>query len=127
MFRRLLPLVLVAFALFLTAAAPASAQNAPLSVDFAFVAGGKTLPAGDYTVDVSQADRVVLTPAQGTAIDITPLKPKATKNVDRTTLVFELVGSSWFLTEAHIAGQGRFVVGDTVESQDRRTVKAAKK
>lgn len=125
MYRRLSVLACLLLALGL--AAPALAQNAPLSVDFEFVAAGKVLPAGDYSIDVSQADRVVLTPVQGAAIDITPLKPKAAKHVDRTTLVFELVGSKWFLTEAQIAGQGRFVVGTAVAPQDRRTVKAAKK
>ncbi len=119
--------LLACLVLTLGLAAPAVAQDAPLSVDFEFVAAGKVLPAGQYGVGVSQADRVVLTPADGTALEIPPLKPRNPKNVDRTELVFELVGSKWFLSEANVAGQGRFVVGKAVTPQDRRTIKAPKK
>lgn len=113
----------------MTMAAPAWAQE-PASgvvVKFPFVAAGKVLDPGTYAIAASPDGKVRLTPEKGGAAqDLTPVKTLNRRKVERPELVFELVGSMWFLTEAWIPGADGFQVGKVDASQERKSVKAPK-
>lgn len=103
------------------------AQAPSLEVDFPFLAANKTLKAGSYSVDITDAGRVVLTPGQGgTALDIEPQKKLSDRKVDRLELVFDVVGSATFLSEVKVPGKGHYLVGRQPDAQERKTVKGPK-
>lgn len=122
--RRVVGMVFVAV---MVMAASAWAQEPGVPVDFGFVAAGKVVEAGTYSVSTAPNGNVLLTSAAGgTAIELPPIKQISKRNVDRPQLVFDLVGSVWFVSEAWLPGQGGYQVASVETSQSRKTVKAPK-
>jgi hypothetical protein len=106
-------------------AAMAIAQEPSLSVDFQFAAAGKLMDAGTYAVSTTANGNVVLTPEKGTGTELPALR-SVTRTVERAELVFDKVGSVWFLSEVWVPGQGRKVVGKVENSEERKSVKGPK-
>jgi hypothetical protein len=118
--------VVFIFAFVLAAAAWTQAQAPTLKIDFRFVAAGKALNAGNYSVAVAPNGNVVLTPESGgTAIEV-PTTKTVNKTVQKDQLVFDLIGSMYFLTEAYVPGKGICILASADGSQDRKNVTAAK-
>ena len=118
---------IVTVALVLAVSALASAQTPTVKVGFNFVAAGKTLNAGTYSVDVAANGNIVFTPEQGgAAVEIPQLKVLSKRKVDRVELGFNLVGSAKFLTEVWVPGQGGFQVDNVPYTEDREMVTGPK-
>jgi hypothetical protein len=105
----------------------AHAQAPTVNIDFAFVAAGKTLNAGSYTVDVAPSGNVVLTAADGGAsVEIPDTKKLSDRKFDRPELMFDVVGSARFLAQVKLPGKGHFVVGRQEGAVEQETVKGPK-
>ena len=118
-------LVIVA-AFILAGASWARAQAPAVNIDFRFIAAGKTLNAGAYSVDVSPSGNVVLTAEGGAAVECPDTKKLNDRNVDRPELMFDVVGSARFLSQVKLPGKGHFVVGRQESAQEQQTVKGPK-
>jgi len=118
-------LVIVA-AFILAGASWAHAQAPAVDIDFRFVAAGKTLNAGTYSVDVSPSGHVVLTAEGGAAVEFPDTRKLNDRNVDRPELIFDVVGSARFLSQIKLPGKGHFVVGRQEGAQEQQTVKGPK-
>lgn len=110
----------------LAAGTPAWAQDPSLSIKFPFAVGGKVLDAGTYSVGTASNGNVVLTPESGAAVEVAPIKEISQRKVDRPELVFEVVGSMYFLSEVWLPGKGGTLVGKVDYSQERKSVKGPK-
>ncbi|MDO8835279.1 MAG: hypothetical protein Q7V01_06765, partial [Vicinamibacterales bacterium] len=117
----------IAFVILLTASTWAQAQDPSLTITFPFAVGGKVLDAGNYSVGTASNGNVVLTPETGgAAVEVAPIKAISQRKVDRPELVFELVGSVYFLSEVWLPGKGGTLVGKVDYSQERKSVKGPK-
>ncbi len=124
---RIIRFFIVTVALVLAIGALASAQTPTVKVGFNFVAAGKALNAGTYSVDVAANGNIVFTPEQGgAAVEIPQLKVLSKRKVDRVELGFNLVGSAKFLTEVWVPGHGGFKVDNVPYTEDRETVTGPK-
>jgi hypothetical protein len=118
---------IVTVALVLVASAMALAETPTVKVGFNFLAAGKTLSAGTYSVDVAANGNIVLTPEKGgAAVEIPQLKVLSTRKVDRVEMGFNLVGSAKYLTEVWVPGKGGFKVDTVPYTEDRETVTGPK-
>jgi hypothetical protein len=118
-------LVIVA-ALILAGGAWAQAQAHRVKVDFPFVAAGKALTPGTYSVDVAPSGNVVLTAEGGSSLEIPDSKKLNDRKFDRTELMFDVVGSARFLAQVKLPGKGHFVVGRQEAAVEQETVKSPK-
>jgi hypothetical protein len=111
----------------LGAGTSAWAQDPSLSIKFPFAVGGRVLDAGTYTIGTASNGNVVLTPETGGAgVEVTPIKEISQRKVDRPELIFEMVGSVYFLSEVWLPGKGGTLVGKVDYSQERKSVKGPK-
>ena len=125
--RRRFRALVVAAVLMLAGSAWAQAQAPGVDIDFKFIAAGKTLNAGTYTVDVAPNGNVVLTAAEGGAsVEIADTRKLNDRNFDRPELMFDVVGSARFLAQVKLPGKGHFVVGRQEGAQEQETVKGPK-
>ena len=106
----------------LAAGVATQAQAQTLKIDFPFVVGTKTLQAGTYTIAVA-GDKMTLTSDKGTATEVALDKKFSSKKVQKPELVFDLVGSLWFMTEVYTPENGGSSVGNPDGSSDRRNLK----
>jgi hypothetical protein len=117
----------IAVALVLAAATWAQAQAPSVNISFKFIAAGKVLDAGNYSVDVTSDGRVVLTPEKGgTAVEVPQIRTLSQRNVQRPELIFDRVGSAMFLAEVWVPGKGGFLVGRRSDAQEREKVTGPK-
>ncbi len=117
----------IILALVIAGGAWAHAQAPGVNVKFSFVAAGKTLSAGTYTVDVAGNGNVVLTAAEGgTTVEFPDTKKLNDRNFDRPELMFDVVGSARILAQVKLPGKGHFVVSRQEGAQEQETVKGAK-
>jgi hypothetical protein len=124
---RIIRSVVIVVALLLAGGAWAHAQAPTVSVGFTFVAAGKTLGAGAYTVDVAPSGNVVLTAADGGApVELPDTKKLSDRKFDRPELMFDVVGSARFLAQVKLPGKGHFVVGRQEGAAEQETVKGPK-
>ena len=125
--RRGIRTFVIVAAFILAGASWAHAQAPTVNIDFRFVAAGKTLNAGTYSVDISPSGHVVLTAADGgTAVELPETKKLNDRTVDRPELMFDVVGSARFLSQVKLPGKGHFVVGRQEGAEGQETVKGAK-
>ena len=118
---------IVAVALVLAGSAWAQAQAPIVKIGFTFVAGGKTLNAGNYSVDIASNGNVVMTPEQGgPAVEIPRMKEISRRTVKRAQLVFDVVGSARFLSEVWLPEKGGVLVDRRSDAEDRETVNGPK-
>jgi hypothetical protein len=124
---RVIRIGIVIAALILVGGAQAQAQTPSLQVGFSFIAAGKMLSAGNYTVDIASNGNVVLTPEKGgAAVEMPQLKTMGNKKVERVELVFETSGFVKYLTEVWLPGKPGCSVGRVDDVQDRQTVSGPK-
>ena len=115
----------IAIALVLAGAAWAQAPS--VNINFKFIAAGKVLDAGNYSVDVASGGNVVLTPEKGgTAVEVPQIRTLSQRNVQRPELIFDRVGSAMFLSEVWVPGKGGFLVGRRSDAQEREKVTGPK-
>jgi hypothetical protein len=97
---------LLASLLAFTTVMKAQSEVVNVHVPFAFVAGGKSLPAGDYRLDKGQGSGVLT--IQGgsgnSAAFLTMVAEGRTQN-DSAALVFERHGSELFLAAVRVSGE----------------------
>jgi hypothetical protein len=125
--RRGIRAVVILAAFILAAASWAHAEAPAISIEFRFVAAGKTLNAGTYSVDISPSGNVVLTATEGGAgVECPGTKKLNDRNVDRMELRFDVVGSARFLSEVKLPGKGQFVVARQEGAQEQQIVKGPK-
>jgi hypothetical protein len=126
MFGRIIRTVVIVAVLVITGVASAQAQTNVVNIDFSFVAGGKTLSAGNWTVDIAADCKVVLTHEKGgDPVELASVKTLS-RSVQRAELVFDVVGSAKFLSEILLPGKGGCQVYRHPNSQERETVKGPK-
>jgi hypothetical protein len=118
--------LVVTVALLLAVGTYAHAQSSTAHIGFSFLAAGKVLPAGNYSVDVAANGNVVLTPEGGAALDLPQIKEISKRKVDRLKLVFDRVGSVRFLSEVWVPGKGGFTVYKADSADERETVDGTK-
>ena len=124
---RLIRTCVIILALVLVGGTWAYAQAPSVTVKFPFVAAGKTLSAGTYSVDVAENGNVVLTAAEGGAtVEFTDTKKLNDRNFDRPELMFDVVGSARMLAQVKLPGKGHFVVGRQEGAVEQETVKGPK-
>ena len=107
-------------------AAPAYSQAKQLkaTIPFTFIADGKTLPAGTYTIDRIRKDPSVLVLQEQTSLDTAvvftmPVEGSVTQ--EQSKLVFHRYGDEYFL--AQIWTSGRSLGRELSESRVERTIR----
>jgi hypothetical protein len=126
MYGRIVRIGIIIGVLIITGVPSAWAEAPVISIDFSFVAGGKTLSAGNWAVDIADGCKVVLTHEKGgDPVEISAIQPLSRK-VERAEVVFDVVGSAMFLSEVLVPGKGGCQVNRHPGSQERQTVKAPK-
>ncbi len=133
-------LIVTALVLSLTAGAGVCLAQGNFKVSFAFQAGGKKLPAGDYRIAYDKAnDKITLRQEpNGSEIAIAILKvlPPPDPPVAEPQLIFDAVGNfepsyteyvtDYVLAEVWFPGQDGFQVHVTKGAHARQTVKGQK-
>ncbi len=111
----------------LACAVSALARGSSVNIGFQFVAAGKMMEAGSYTVEINSKDNVVLTPAGGgAAVEVPRIRTLNKRNIVRPELVFDVVGSAKFLSQVWLPGQNGCEVGRQPEASEQQTVKGPK-
>lgn len=123
MLGRIIRIGIIIGVLVVAGVASAQAQTNVVNIDFSFVAGGKTLSAGNWTVDIAADCKVVLTHEKGgDPVELASIKTLS-RNAQRTEVVFDVVGSAKFLSEVLVPGKGGCQVNRHPAAQERETVK----
>ena len=126
MYGRIIRSVIIISVFILVGASFPQAETPSVDVDFSFVAGGKTMAAGAYTVDIAADCKVVLTSDKGGApVELASIKTLGRK-VSQPELVFDVVGSARILSEALVPEKGGCQVNRHADSTERQTVKGPK-
>jgi len=101
----------------------ALAQAAPVtvSIGFGFVAGGKSMPAGKYLIDIKSANGPIV--LRGDAKDSEAILSVMTRlgrhdNDLEPELVFDKIGPALHLSEIWVAGEDGYLVLGTQEKHD---------
>ena len=124
---RLFRTCVIVLTLILVVGTWAYAQAPSVNIKFPFVAAGKTLDAGTYTVDVAENGNVVLTAAEGgAAVEFAETKKLNDRKFDRPELMFDVVGSARILAQVKLPGKGHFVVNRQEGAMEQETVKGPK-
>lgn len=124
--RRGIRTFIIVAAFILAGASWAHAQAPAVNIDFRFIAAGKTLNAGTYSVDVSPSGNVVLTAEGGAAVEFPDTRKLNDRKFDRPELMFDVVGSARILAQVKLPGKGQFVVGRQEGAEGQETVKGPK-
>jgi len=125
--RRVARSLVLVIALILAGAAWAQAQNPTVKIDFRFIAAGKTMNAGAYSVDIAPSGNVVLTAVDGGAtVELPDTEKLNDRRFDRPELMFDVVGSAKFLAQVKLPGKGHFVVGRQEGAVEQESVKGPK-
>ena len=126
MYGRIVRIGIIICALIITGAASAQAQSSSVNIDFSFIAGGKTLSAGNWTVDIGSDCKVVLTFEKGgDPVELSSIKTLS-RQVQRAEVIFDVVGSARFLSEVLLPGKGGCQVNRHAQSEERMSVKGPK-
>jgi len=101
----------------------AIAQAAPININigFAFTAGGKSMPAGKYQIDIKGIDGPIV--LQGEAKDSSVILSVMTKlgrhdNDQEPELVFDRLGTTLLLSEIWPSGEDGYLLIGTKEKHD---------
>lgn len=108
-------------------AVQSTAEVLKAKIDFAFSAGNKVLPAGEYVFtkdDNAQAFRIQGAGKTGDIVNIiTQLSGEVRINPKGAALVFDTVGNKYILSEIWIPGVDGFLVQVTKEPHTHKVVK----
>lgn len=97
------------FALMMIAPAYAQSDERVIAdIPFAFVAGDKTLPAGEYEIKQGIANSpdvlMIRSEDNNNAVFVIAEEAQAAQTPDKTELVFNEVGNTYFLSKVWVAG-----------------------
>jgi hypothetical protein len=133
--KRLEVLSALVFLALVAASSEANAQ-ATFAIPFKFEAGGKSFPAGDYTVSHDEKGAITLRRAATTAdvsIPVSKNLPHPKPSIGEPQLVFDMVGNfepsyseyvtDYVLAEVWLPGSDGFLVLATKRSQQHKTIK----
>jgi hypothetical protein len=84
-----------------------SERSKPTKIPFSFIVGGKTLPAGEYTVGPNRrdSDNVWLVQSRdGQAALFTTMPVRASETQEKTKFVFHKYGDQYFLSQIWTVG-----------------------
>lgn len=132
MHRRFLVLLAVAAFMFVVHPAVSQAQDTALvTVGFPFVADGKTMPPGQYELQLNSdhtAFTLTATPKETGVfvVAITRLAAAEPPAVD-THVTFDKVGSTYYLSEVWLPGEDGYLVYAAQGKHTHQTVKGTKK
>jgi hypothetical protein len=101
----------------------ALAQAAPITVNigFTFTAGGKSMPAGKYEIDIKSANGpIVLRGGEKGSEAILAVMTRLGRhdNDQEPELVFDRIGAALHLSEVWLPGEDGYLVLGTVEKHD---------
>ena len=103
--RSLKALWLLGSLLAFTAVLNAQSEVVNVQVPFAFVAGGKSLPAGDYRVDKGQGSGILtIQDGSGNSSAFLTMLAEGRARNDSAAVVFERHGSEMFLAAVRVHG-----------------------
>lgn len=89
-------------------AAAQSKRSRVTNIPFNCIVGGKTLPAGDYTVEPNRRDSekvwLIQTRDGGTSAFFNTIPLRASETQEQTRLVFHKYGNQYFLSQIWTAG-----------------------
>ena len=89
----------------------AQSEVVNVRVPFAFVAGGKSLPAGDYRLDKGQGSGVLtIQGGSGNSAAFLTIIGQGRAQTDSAALVFERHGSEMFLAAVRVRGDQMLVL-----------------
>jgi hypothetical protein len=133
--RRLLILLSALTFVFIVSPAASYAQDAETTatadIGFKFIVDGKTMPAGNYVLEVSRdRDTIRLLPeGKGTGVILLTLTRLATPEQPNTgtRLVFDKVGNTDYLSEVWLPGEDGFLFYAAKEKHTHDIIKAIKK
>ncbi|MGE0129828.1 MAG: hypothetical protein AB7U82_17240 [Blastocatellales bacterium] len=97
------------FALLMSAPAYAQSDERVIAdIPFAFVVGDETLPAGEYVIKqgITNSPDVLLIRGEdnSNAVFVMAQETQATRTPDKTELVFNEIGNTYFLSKIWVAG-----------------------
>ena len=108
-------------------AGQATTEMIKVKIDFPFIAGGRSLPAGDYELRKDDQARVFRIQGPGKTGDvvqiITELAGELRVNPEGNGLVFDIVGSKYVLSEIWIPGQNGYLVEATKGHHTHKVIK----
>ncbi|MEN6560707.1 MAG: hypothetical protein ABFD52_08035 [Acidobacteriota bacterium] len=106
-----------------------SAEAVKAKIDFAFAAGGKVLPAGEYEFQKDDAAYVFRIQGQGKTGDIVNIVTSLTRDLhaepQAASLVFDVVGNKYILSEIWIPGYDGYLVQATKGRHTHKIVKVS--
>jgi len=131
--KRQLTLAIAAMMFVAVLVTAAQSQNASsrlmrAHIPFAFHAGSKELPAGEYTITVlnPSSDRKVLQirSADGRASAIVSTLGRKTNTLEQSKVVFHRYGDSYFFAQTQIAGESMALAAlkSRAETQEERMI-----
>jgi hypothetical protein len=102
----------------------ASAQpDAQVNIGFAFLAGGRAMPAGTYTVQVPASGPITLRAADGKAMMLPVITRLGRHDRDaEPELVFDRIQGELRLSEVWLPGQDGYLLLGTKEMHDHTVV-----
>lgn len=108
-------------------AGQASAESIKANIEFAFSAGGKMLPAGEYVFQKDDAASVFRIQGKGKTGDIVNIITSLTRDLhaepQAASLVFDVVGNKYILSEIWIPGYDGYLVQATKGHHTHKVVK----
>jgi len=96
----------------------AYAQPATVNIDFPFVAGGKTLPAGKYTVEMPTTDSISFFGPGGKSVMIVLTRLGRHDTDTDLEVVFDKVGGKMLLSEVWFPNQDGYLLLATKEAHE---------
>jgi hypothetical protein len=105
----------------LLSVAHAQFRTVTVDIGFAFVAGGKSMPAGKYQIDVKSVDGPVVLRGGAKSVEaILPMMTKLGRHDDdrEPELVFDRIGTTLHLSEVWLPGEDGFLLLGTKEKHD---------
>ena len=98
----------------------ASAQTIHFTMPFSFVAGNKSLPAGDYTIELNRENHSVIfrseDPSGNNAVMLAT-NSEGGANPDKTYAIFQRYGAHYFLASVWREGVGQTLIPGKLERE----------
>ncbi len=130
MTRRTVTVFAVLVLLPLLSVAQVSSMGVVANVDFAFIANGKSLPAGSYefrTEGISGSTLVATNTQTRQSIVIPILTTVSPRQQNLAEVVFDKAGTGYYLSEVYFPGEDGFLVQGATVKHTHTVVKASKK
>lgn len=111
-------------------AGQSTSETMKAKIDFAFTAGGKVLPAGEYEFRADESAPVFRIQGVGKTGDVVNIITRLSKDMrmepNGADLVFDVVGNQYILSEIWIPGVDGYLVQATKGSHTHKVVKVVR-